>query len=104
MQQICAHRLPSDQLRRTLLHRMWDKRLRISNLEYREHRLRLGELTGNRFHIVLREVQNTEPLGRSLVQSTAYAHTHTSTSIISFCVHLYVGTLHSIIYTSTKII
>lgn len=56
VQQICAHRLPADQLRRTLLHRMWDKRLRISDLEYRDTRLRLGMLKGNRFGIVLRRV------------------------------------------------
>ena len=56
VQQICAHRLPADQLRRTVLHRLWDKRVRISNLEYRADRLRLGQLSGNRFKIVLRNV------------------------------------------------
>lgn len=56
VQQICAHRLPADQLRRTVLHRLWDKRLRICALEYRKDRLRLGQLRGNRFRIVLRNV------------------------------------------------
>ncbi|CAK8999046.1 Multisubstrate pseudouridine synthase 7 (RNA pseudouridylate synthase 7) (RNA-uridine isomerase 7) [Durusdinium trenchii] len=56
VQQICAHRLPADQLRRTVLHRGWDKRVRISDLEYRADRLRLGQLSGNRFKILLREV------------------------------------------------
>jgi len=56
VQQICAHRLPADQLRRTVLHRSWDRRCRISNLEYRGERLRLGMLRGNSFHIALRGV------------------------------------------------
>uniref|UniRef100_A0A7S0B4G5 TRUD domain-containing protein n=1 Tax=Pyrodinium bahamense TaxID=73915 RepID=A0A7S0B4G5_9DINO len=56
VQQICVHRLPADQLRRTVLHRLWDKRVRISNLEYRSDRLRLGVLQGNHFRIVLRSV------------------------------------------------
>eukprot|EP00931_Biecheleriopsis_adriatica_P102317 TRINITY_DN77304_c0_g1_i1.p1 TRINITY_DN77304_c0_g1~~TRINITY_DN77304_c0_g1_i1.p1 ORF type:complete len:851 (-),score=214.62 TRINITY_DN77304_c0_g1_i1:47-2566(-) len=56
VQQVCAHRLPADQLRRTVLHRLWDKRVRISNLEYRSDRLRLGVLRGNRFRVVLRDV------------------------------------------------
>ncbi|CAE8699197.1 unnamed protein product, partial [Polarella glacialis] len=56
VQQICAHRLPADQLRRTVLHRLWDKRVRISDLEYRSDRLRLGNLRGNRFKVVLRDV------------------------------------------------
>lgn len=56
VQSICAHRLPADQLRRTLTHRMWDKRLRISDMEYRPDRLRLGMLKGNLFHIALRGV------------------------------------------------
>ncbi|CAJ1336029.1 unnamed protein product [Effrenium voratum] len=56
VQAICAHRLPADQLRRTVLHRLWDKRLRISDLEYRGERLRLGQLRGNRFKVVLRNI------------------------------------------------
>lgn len=56
VQQVCAHKLPADQLRRTVLHRFWDKRLRISDLEYRSERLRLGALSGNRFDIALRNV------------------------------------------------
>ncbi|CAE7568994.1 PUS7 [Symbiodinium natans] len=77
VQQVCAHRLPIDQLRRSVLHRLWDKRVRISNLEYRRERLRLGQLRfrptdaelrvaasassncargGNRFKVVLRKV------------------------------------------------
>ena len=35
VQLICAHKLPLDQLRRTVCHRLWDRRLRISDLEYR---------------------------------------------------------------------
>ncbi|CAE7587432.1 PUS7 [Symbiodinium pilosum] len=56
VQQICAHRLPMDQLRRSVLHRLWDKRVRISDLEYRKERLRLGQLRGNRFKVVLQKV------------------------------------------------
>eukprot|EP00439_Symbiodinium_sp_Y106_P066328 s3576_g10.t2 len=56
VQQICAHRLPMDQLRRSVLHRLWDKRVRISDMEYRNDRLRLGQLCGNRFKVVLRKV------------------------------------------------
>ena len=56
VQQVCAHKLPADQLRRTVLHRFWDKRLRISDLEYRSERLRLVALSGNRFDIALRNV------------------------------------------------
>ncbi|CAE7786442.1 PUS7 [Symbiodinium sp. KB8] len=56
VQQICAHRLPMDQLRRSVLHRLWDKRVRISDMEYRRDRLRLGQLCGNRFKVVLRKV------------------------------------------------
>lgn len=59
VQQVCAYRLPADQLRRTLTHRMWDKRLRISRLEYRAERLRLGDLQGNCFHVALRGVPGT---------------------------------------------
>ncbi|CAK0860732.1 unnamed protein product, partial [Prorocentrum cordatum] len=57
VQQVCAHRLPADQLRRSVLHRLWDKRVRISDMEYRAERLRLGRLQGNRFDVCLRGVR-----------------------------------------------
>ncbi|CAE7233273.1 PUS7 [Symbiodinium necroappetens] len=46
VQQICAHRLPMDQLRRSVLHRLWDKRVRISDMEYRRDRLRKSFQSG----------------------------------------------------------
>eukprot|EP00930_Biecheleria_cincta_P055608 TRINITY_DN4191_c0_g2_i2.p1 TRINITY_DN4191_c0_g2~~TRINITY_DN4191_c0_g2_i2.p1 ORF type:complete len:811 (+),score=196.03 TRINITY_DN4191_c0_g2_i2:36-2468(+) len=56
VQMVCAHRLPDDQLRRTVSHKNWDPRLRISSLEYRPARLRLGQLAGNRFRVALRGI------------------------------------------------
>jgi len=64
VQQICARRVPIDHIRRALVSRQWDRRLRISDLEYRAERLRLGMLSGNLFKIALRDVSvaATEPV------------------------------------------
>ena len=35
----------------------WDARLRVSNVEVRPEPVNLGELSGNRFHVVLRDVR-----------------------------------------------
>lgn len=40
----------------SLIRQDWDPRLRFSDLKIRRHFLNLGELSGNRFNAVLREV------------------------------------------------
>lgn len=56
VQQVCVDHLDAECLRHVARQSYWDKRLRISNLEYRDDRLFLGKLYGNHFRIVLRKV------------------------------------------------
>eukprot|EP00929_Paragymnodinium_shiwhaense_P029463 TRINITY_DN16874_c0_g2_i1.p1 TRINITY_DN16874_c0_g2~~TRINITY_DN16874_c0_g2_i1.p1 ORF type:complete len:855 (-),score=275.82 TRINITY_DN16874_c0_g2_i1:177-2684(-) len=56
VQLISARKLPAEALRRALANRAWDRRLRVSDMDYRAEKLRLGQLHGNRFNIALRGV------------------------------------------------
>ncbi|CAE8735476.1 unnamed protein product, partial [Polarella glacialis] len=62
--------MSSTALKRAVLHPAWDCRIRFSDLEYKPTSLRIGDLAGNHFSLVLRGVPASlsAPEGRQQIQ------------------------------------
>jgi len=60
VQRVSAWRLRKEALKRAILNRLWDRQIRVADLEFRPERIRLGDLGGNRFDVVLREIVDAD--------------------------------------------
>ncbi|CEL98238.1 unnamed protein product [Vitrella brassicaformis CCMP3155] len=56
VQRVAVRGVTIEQIKRAILHRKWDSRLRIGDLSYTNNKICLGDLQGNLFRVVLRGV------------------------------------------------
>ena len=68
-QAVSLWRVTAEQLRRVVLHPEFDGRaIKISNMSYKPNRLQIGDLSGNRFDVVLRTVSSI-PVATAALES-----------------------------------
>ncbi|CAJ1363228.1 unnamed protein product [Effrenium voratum] len=71
VQQLSCGQLAPAELLHCLEHPEWDSRLSVSNLEVKPRPLNLGDLSGNRFNVVMRGISDEELSSESLRRSCA---------------------------------
>ncbi|KAF8818022.1 hypothetical protein IE077_000325 [Cardiosporidium cionae] len=56
IQAICAYKVTPEQMKRAMLHPLWDSNVKVSTFSFEPERLQLGHLQGNHFCVALRGV------------------------------------------------
>eukprot|EP01053_Blabericola_migrator_P013506 Blabericola_migrator_1__13505@NODE_982_length_5815_cov_128_877871_g679_i0_p1_GENE_NODE_982_length_5815_cov_128_877871_g679_i0NODE_982_length_5815_cov_128_877871_g679_i0_p1_ORF_typecomplete_len936_score202_56TruD/PF01142_18/1_8e57TruD/PF01142_18/1_1e31DNApol_Exo/PF18136_1/0_17DLIC/PF05783_11/0_44DLIC/PF05783_11/1_7e03_NODE_982_length_5815_cov_128_877871_g679_i09963803 len=56
VQQVSVHKVAVEQLKQSMAKKDWDRQIRCSSFQYKHHRLTLGQLAGNHFKLVIRDI------------------------------------------------